>query len=60
MRTDLLEILVCPMCKGELALNGTEEADGEIVTGTLRCLQCAATFPIEDGIPNLIPPDMRD
>lgn len=48
------------MCKGELTLNGEEEADGEVVAGTLLCLQCHARFPIEDGIPNLIPPDMRD
>lgn len=60
MRYDLLEILVCPMCKGQLSLEARQEADGEVVEGVLRCQQCSATYPIEDGIPNLIPPDLRD
>jgi uncharacterized protein YbaR (Trm112 family) len=54
-----MEILVCPMCKGELTLTVTKEADGEVVEGTLQCTQCSETYPIEDTIPNLLPPSLR-
>ena len=60
MRHDLMEILVCPLCKGDLALTVDREAGGEIVEGKLECAACAQTYPIEDGIPNLLPPDLRD
>jgi uncharacterized protein YbaR (Trm112 family) len=60
MRHDLMEILVCPLCKGDLELAVTGESDGEITEGSLRCAACGETFPIEDGIPNMLPPDLRD
>ena len=60
MRHDLMEIIVCPLCKSELALTVAQEAEGEIVAGTLSCSGCNETYPIEDGIPNLLPPDLRD
>ena len=60
MRHDLMEILVCPLCKGDLTLTiGREEAD-EIIEGSLRCEACKETYPIEDSIPNMLPPDLRD
>ena len=60
MRHDLMEILVCPLCKGELTLTATREETDEILEGSLRCEACGETFPIEDGIPNMMPPDLRD
>ena len=48
------------MCKGELALTVAHEEDGEIVTGSLRCDACDETYPIEDTIPNMLPPELRD
>lgn len=60
MRPELMEILVCPLCKGELALTVTREDGGEIAEGSLRCEACNETYPIEDGIPNMLPPDLRD
>jgi uncharacterized protein YbaR (Trm112 family) len=54
-----MDILACPMCKGPLELNVTEENDVEIVSGSLFCSACNETYPIEDTIPNLLPPDMR-
>jgi uncharacterized protein YbaR (Trm112 family) len=60
MRHDLMEILVCPLCKGELKLTVEREESGEIVTGRLDCAPCNETYPIEDGIPNMLPPDLRD
>jgi uncharacterized protein len=59
MQQRLMEILVCPMCKGDLELKVENEADGEIVTGTLTCSGCRERYPIEDGIPNMLPPDQR-
>jgi uncharacterized protein YbaR (Trm112 family) len=59
MRKDLMEILACPMCKGELTLSIAEEKDDEIVKGSLFCAKCNETYPIEDSIPNLLPPDLR-
>ena len=37
-----------------------EKEDGpEIVTGTLHCDQCREDYPIEDSVPNLLPPNLR-
>ncbi|MFW6017355.1 MAG: methytransferase partner Trm112 [Halapricum sp.] len=60
MNEDLLDIVCCPLDKSELELDVQDHDDGEIVTGTLTCVECGETYPIEDGIPNLLPPDMRD
>lgn len=60
MKPDLLEILRCPVCRGELTLR-TEKTQGEeILRGTLTCAACHVDYPIADGIPNLLPPDERD
>ncbi len=60
MRPDLLEILRCPVCRGELSLVGRKTDGEEIVEGTLTCARCRTVYPIEDGIPDLLPPDERD
>lgn len=65
MRADLMAILVCPVCKGELALHVEQtEAlpDGreEILGGSLRCAACEHAYRIDDGIPNLLPPDLNE
>jgi len=60
MRKDLMEILACPICKGELSLSVATEEDEEVITGSLHCGKCDETYPIEDSIPNLLPPDLRD
>jgi len=60
MKRELMDILVCPVCKGELQLTVTEENQEEIVSGSLHCSQCRVDYPIVDAIPNLLPPDQRD
>ena len=60
MRTDLMEILCCPVCRGDLELTVARKEGDEVLEGTLRCMKCGATYPIDDGIPNLLPPDERD
>lgn len=57
MRRDLMDILACPVCKGRLDLTATQEAAGEVETGTLRCEGCAHDYPIAGGIPHLLPPE---
>ncbi len=59
MRKDLMDILACPMCKGELTLAVDEEEGDEVIRGTLACAACSEDYPIGDGIPNLLPPDLR-
>lgn len=44
---DLLDIICCPDCKGDLAYN--EPAS------TLTCTKCGHTFEVNDGIPVLLP-----
>jgi uncharacterized protein YbaR (Trm112 family) len=60
MRTDLMEILRCPVCRGTLALAPGRTEGDEIVEGTLTCTGCHAVYPIADGIPDLLPPNERD
>jgi uncharacterized protein len=60
VKPDLMEILCCPLDQAELRLT-TRKTDGaEIVDGVLTCTKCGTEYPIEDGIPNLLPPDERN
>ncbi len=43
---ELLDILACPKCKGDLEYDGTKE--------TLTCTQCRLRYKVEDGIPNML------
>lgn len=54
-----MDILCCPVCKEDLELDATREEDGEVVEGTLYCDDCDETYEIEDGIPDLLPPEAR-
>jgi len=55
-----MDVIVCPLDKHDLELDVSARDDEEILEGTLTCTECGETYPIEDGIPNLLPPDMRD
>ncbi len=46
VRHNLLNILVCPACKGSLISHD--------VTGSLHCLPCGLAFPVRDGIPVML------
>jgi len=59
MLKDLMDILACPVDKGELRLVVDREEDGDIVAGSLTCSVCGETYPIEESVPNLLPPDLR-
>jgi len=60
MRKDLVEILACPMDKSPLTLTSEEESGDEVIRGYLTCGKCGEKYPVEDRIPNLLPPDMRE
>jgi 2-polyprenyl-3-methyl-5-hydroxy-6-metoxy-1,4-benzoquinol methylase len=53
MQRKLLEWLVCPKCRGELAVTVHHEA-AEIEEGVLGCSRCAAAYPIVRGIPRFV------
>lgn len=46
MDKELLEILACPKCKGELRLAADDRE--------LRCGECRLAYRIDDGIPILL------
>ncbi|MBT9145313.1 MAG: hypothetical protein DDT42_01183 [candidate division WS2 bacterium] len=41
---ELLEILACPVCKGDV-----KEIDDKII-----CLECKRRYPIKDGVPIML------
>lgn len=55
MHLKLLDLLVCPRCRGELACAAATTDAGEIVSGTLDCTACMESYPIKDGIPRFVP-----
>ncbi len=60
MRRSLLDILACPVCKGDLDVEVIEEDQDEIIAGNLICKKCGEVYPIENGIPNMLPPELRE
>jgi len=58
MKRDLMEILCCPVCNGDLELRVDVEKD-EIIEGSLFCKKCNHRYEIKDGIPDLLPPDFK-
>ena len=48
---DLLDILVCPLCKATVKLN----ADS---TG-LKCVECNRVYPVRDDIPVMLVDEAR-
>ncbi len=47
-------MLACPACKGALTLRVEREEGEDVVAGGLHCARCDVTYPIEDGIPDLL------
>lgn len=50
---ELLAIIVCPACKGELTLTSNAGAD------ELVCGGCGLAYPVRDGIPVLLVDEAR-
>lgn len=47
----LLELIVCPDCKGALEVHEAEEE--------LRCVACGLIYPMSDGFPALLVDEAR-
>ncbi len=52
MRTELTNILACPVCLAPLDLDGCQ--GDPVIEGTLRCSQCAISYDIHAGLPLLL------
>lgn len=48
----LLEVICCPIDKSDLKYNRLAK--------TLTCSKCKFIYPIREGIPILLPPEMQD
>jgi uncharacterized protein YbaR (Trm112 family) len=55
MKKKLMDILACPVCKGELKLTVEEEKGDDVITGSLYCPKCRVKYSIAGSIPNLLP-----
>lgn len=55
VKKELLNVLACPMCKGNVTL----KSNGEESSGFLYCGKCDQAYPIEEGIPNILPLELR-
>ena len=51
LNQDIVDILACPKCAGDLELN--EDDSG------LMCIQCKLVYPIKEGIPVLLLEDAK-
>lgn len=51
MDAKLLEILVCPLCKGPLVY---KKAEGELI-----CKPCRLAYPVRDDIPVMLEGEAR-
>jgi uncharacterized protein YbaR (Trm112 family) len=48
---DLLEILVCPLCKAQVQLKPDQSG--------LKCVECKRVYPIRDDIPVMLVDEAR-
>ena len=55
MRVEALEYLACPRCGAGLSVDDPVRAEREIVAGRLACSGDCGAYPIEDGVPRLLP-----
>ncbi len=55
MKKDIVNLLCCPVCKGELDLEVKEEENDEVTQGFFTCSKCNVKYPIDNAIPNLLP-----
>lgn len=56
----LRKLLVCPDCHSSLKDKVFETMENEVISGVLFCEKCETWFPIESGIPRMLPPELYD
>lgn len=54
----ILDILVCPLCKGPLKLDKTQASD--TLEAELICSADKLAFPVRDGIPVMLTDEARE
>lgn len=58
---ELMKILACPVCKSELKLldlrGKKKDIDGKLIC---KSKKCGNEYDIKDGIPILLPPELKD
>lgn len=59
MKTELVELLACPECRGDLTLKVLKAEGVEVVDGSLTCKGCGRVYPIIDTVPRLLPEKFR-
>jgi SAM-dependent methyltransferase len=59
MHTWLLDLLVCPDCRGALRLDATEQRGDGVTTGTLTC-ESGHAFAITNGVPRFVKHELND
>src|SRR4051794_12505852 len=59
MKDTILQRLCCPVCRGSLAWQSFQDKQGEeIRDGVTWCRACGNWYPIEDGLLELLPPEL--
>lgn len=58
---ELLNIMACPICKGHsLRIEIQKQKKSMVIEGVISCTFCRRRYLIEDGIPCMLPDDLRD
>jgi uncharacterized protein YbaR (Trm112 family) len=56
----MLDRLACPECKNfSIELKSSPLENHEIIKGEIVCLSCHRHYPIHEGIPNMLPDELR-
>jgi uncharacterized protein YbaR (Trm112 family) len=57
---DMLDRLACPECKNSsMELKSSSIENNKIIKGEIVCPRCHRQYPINDGIPNMLPDELR-
>src|SRR5436190_9753303 len=57
MKRDLVKVLCCPDCAGNLVLHDTVATGTDVEMGALSCAACGTDYPIVRGIPRFVESD---
>ena len=60
LKTKLMDILACPICKYYPLDLHIFDKNEEIVEGLITCDKCKRWYPIIDEIPFMLPDELRD
>jgi uncharacterized protein YbaR (Trm112 family) len=55
MKKEYLDILCCPVCKGDMKLKVIKTSRDEIIEGILTCDECENRYFIRNGTAYLVP-----